>query len=435
MWLLPVPLLPVMRRSSWRRTKSRRASSRTSGLVELGLEVPVEGLEGLALVEAAAVDAPLDALLELVRRPRRRGRARAARSAPGRSSRAPRRGARRVVERVGQSEELEVSSESLEDEVVVGGGAARVAACVRLGMACLLGVCGADARGRATAGGRTRRGRAARCARAPSVSLEPSARSPRRRTRRACAAAARAARMRSTARCSRAPKARGVAERGVDVGGVVALAQEQDLARVVAPTRGGPALLEAGRRRRRARPCSSKATRELVEIDGALALAAAGGGRRDRACRPAPRGASSWRAMQREVGGVDEELVLGDAHRQDVGDVLVGHGVAVAVPGDEAVDVADAVDDARGVVGVARQRHAGARCSSAKSSSARASLRARRRRSTMVSSQCGELGAHVVEVAEAAAVEEASARTPRSSARRGACRWGGRGGTARGRNS
>jgi hypothetical protein len=37
----------------------------------------------------------------------------------------------------------------------------------------------------------------------------------------------------------------------------------------------------------------------------------------------------------REIGGVNEELALGDADGQDVGDVLVGDGVAVAVPLDE----------------------------------------------------------------------------------------------------
>ena len=36
-------------------------------LVEAGLEVPVEGLEGLALDEATGIDAAADALLELVR--------------------------------------------------------------------------------------------------------------------------------------------------------------------------------------------------------------------------------------------------------------------------------------------------------------------------------------------------------------------------------
>ena len=54
-----------------------------------------------------------------------------------------------------------------------------------------------------------------------------------------------------------------------------------------------------------------------------------------------------------QVGGVDEQLVLGDAHGQDIGDVLIGDSVAISIEGDEAVDGADAVDDAGGVVGVA----------------------------------------------------------------------------------
>lgn len=41
-----------------------------------------------------------------------------------------------------------------------------------------------------------------------------------------------------------------------------------------------------------------------------------------------------------QVGLVDEELVLGDAHWQDLGDIIVGQRVPVAFPGDEALDVA-----------------------------------------------------------------------------------------------
>ena len=48
--------------------------------------------------------------------------------------------------------------------------------------------------------------------------------------------------------------------------------------------------------------------------------------------------------------------MLGDAHREDVGDILVGQRVPVALPGDEALDAAQLVEHARGVVGVARQR-------------------------------------------------------------------------------
>lgn len=51
-----------------------------------------------------------------------------------------------------------------------------------------------------------------------------------------------------------------------------------------------------------------------------------------------------------EIGGVNEELTLGNADGQDVGDMLVGDGVAVALPLDEPVDAGEAVDDASGVV-------------------------------------------------------------------------------------
>src|SRR5262249_14783449 len=95
---------------------------------------------------------------------------------------------------------------------------------------------------------------------------------------------------------------------------------------------------------------------ELVEIDGALAPRGrmvtrwielvAGTARGELVARDAT-----------EVGGVDEQLALGGAHGQDVGHVLVGDGVAVAVPVDEAIDAADTVGDTGGVVGVARQRN------------------------------------------------------------------------------
>lgn len=54
-----------------------------------------------------------------------------------------------------------------------------------------------------------------------------------------------------------------------------------------------------------------------------------------------------------EVGGVHEELALGDADRQEIGDVVVGNGVAVSLPVYEAVDAAQAIGDAGRVVGVA----------------------------------------------------------------------------------
>lgn len=57
-----------------------------------------------------------------------------------------------------------------------------------------------------------------------------------------------------------------------------------------------------------------------------------------------------------EIGGVDEQLALRDAYREQIGDVVVGHGVPVALVVDEAIDAAEAVGDARRVVRVGRQR-------------------------------------------------------------------------------
>jgi hypothetical protein len=91
-------------------------------LVEAGLEVPVEGLEGLALDEPAGVDAPGDALLELVCGLgaedvlEERGRA-------GTLAGGPREPLVKLVARAGQSEEVEVSSEPVEDGIGVGSSA------------------------------------------------------------------------------------------------------------------------------------------------------------------------------------------------------------------------------------------------------------------------------------------------------------------------
>ena len=97
-------------------------------LVDAGLEGPVEGLERLALDEPALVDAPRDALLELVRGLRAEdvleegGRA-------GPLAGRPRELLVEIRERPGQPEELEMSSEPGEDGLVGGGAAvARLAA-------------------------------------------------------------------------------------------------------------------------------------------------------------------------------------------------------------------------------------------------------------------------------------------------------------------
>ncbi len=141
-------------------------------------------------------------------------------------------------------------------------------------------------------------------------------------------------------------------ERGAEVGGGVALAQEQDLASVVA----GEAALGGGEAGEEAGSVEADVGEGLLDLGEVGAAAIPGwvdelridvhpsAARREFVARHEP-----------EIGGVDEELVLGDADREDLGDVVVGDGVAVAVDGDEAVGAADAIEDAGRVVGVERQ--------------------------------------------------------------------------------
>lgn len=74
-------------------------------------------------------------------------------------------------------------------------------------------------------------------------------------------------------------------------------------------------------------------------------------------------------ARRSSSSAIHEELALRDAKRQDVHDVVVRDGVLVARPRDEAVDAAHAIDSARRVIGMTRQRNQ-ACFSSAKRSSA-----------------------------------------------------------------
>lgn len=89
-------------------------------LVEARLEVPVEDLEGLALDKAAGVDAAVDALLELMCS---LGTEEVLEEGGGAGALAggPDEVRVELVERVGQAEEVEVSSEASGDEVVVAG--------------------------------------------------------------------------------------------------------------------------------------------------------------------------------------------------------------------------------------------------------------------------------------------------------------------------
>jgi hypothetical protein len=130
MWLLPVPLVPGDDEVVVPAHEVEMGEFGHEGLVERGLEGPVEGFEGLVLSQAADLDAASHSLFELACGFRtqdtleQRGGAWAFSLCP----------AERVVEpfeRGGQPEEGEVSPESLEDFVsgvgsfgVAGGGAA-----------------------------------------------------------------------------------------------------------------------------------------------------------------------------------------------------------------------------------------------------------------------------------------------------------------------
>ena len=201
-----------------------------------------------------------------------------------------------------------------------------------------------------------------------------------------------------------------VAEGGVEIGGGEALSEQQDLARLMCPQARRPGAHEA----EEAGGVPShvlEGDTELVEVEGALL---SGPGVEPGRIEPEPL-ATGDELVARDAGevcGVDEELALGDADGQDIGHVVVGHGVGVALPGDEAVDRADAVDDARGVVGVARQRH------EVRSLAGEAIERGLAMAAALVCDvvePARELGSQVLEVAEGAAVEEGALDFPEAS--------------------
>ncbi len=201
----------------------------------------------------------------------------------------------------------------------------------------------------------------------------------------------------------------GMAERAVEVGGGEALAQEQDLARVVArlPRRMGPEQTGEKGRGHRAHLLESDA--QLVEVDDSAAPRLVRARRRHVRAGAARRELVARDAAQ--VGGVDEELVLRDADGQEVGHVLVRHRVAVAVPRDEAVDAAHAVDDPRGVVGVHGQRHERELLVGKQLERAALELLVLAHVTDRVLPM-GELSAEVVDVAETAPVEKTALEFP-----------------------
>ncbi|HRC56427.1 MAG TPA: hypothetical protein PKU97_10915 [Kofleriaceae bacterium] len=120
-------------------------------------------------------------------------------------------------------------------------------------------------------------------------------------------------------------------ERAVDLVGAVARAQEQDLPGLRAPAAGracahqpeklGGAVAHVG-----------EGDLELIEVDRRMPLR-----RRVQARRVElePRTARGELVAgdAAQIGGVHEQLALGDPDRQQIGDVVVGHGVVVAAPG------------------------------------------------------------------------------------------------------
>ena len=143
-----------------------------------------------------------------------------------------------------------------------------------------------------------------------------------------------------------------VRERGEQRGGLVSFAQSKHLAGVVTG-RAGRVLLERGQEGGGRGAKIGEGAAQLVEIGAALGMSwtmsvdnglELGATRQERVAGDTA-----------QIGLVDEQLGCGDAHREDIGDVLVGQRIPIALPGDEALDVAQLVEHAGGVVGVARQ--------------------------------------------------------------------------------
>ena len=146
-----------------------------------------------------------------------------------------------------------------------------------------------------------------------------------------------------------------VPEGRVEIFGRVTLTEQEDPARLPAPLsrwRGG----QLAKKLMGALAHALESIRELILVHGGLS----NGTMMKPPGIQAESATASHELMGRyafEIGSVDEELALGDAYWQDVGDVIVRDGVTVSLPVDVTVDAAHAIDHARGVVGVTRQGH------------------------------------------------------------------------------
>ena len=106
-----------------------------------------------------------------------------------------------------------------------------------------------------------------------------------------------------------------------EVGGIVPVAQSEDLTGVIA-RRARLAFLEGEEEGVRRVSETVEGRAQLAEIGTTVGVAGAVPGK-DRVLLRAP-GLERVMRDQGQVGLVDEELVFGDAHGQDLGDVLVG---------------------------------------------------------------------------------------------------------------
>jgi hypothetical protein len=142
----------------------------------------------------------------------------------------------------------------------------------------------------------------------------------------------------------------GMRQRADEVCRVEAGAERQDAPGVV-PGRSRQGLLQCGEEARRGIAKLCEGTAQLIEVRAAVGQAGPVAGK-----RRVLAGATRLELVARDAGQVrlvDPQLLLGHPHRQDLGDVLVGQGVAIAIPGEVALDVAQPVKHASGVVGVA----------------------------------------------------------------------------------
>ena len=198
------------------------------------------------------------------------------------------------------------------------------------------------------------------------------------------------------------PEAGGVREGVVDIAAVVACAEQENLAGVVRPD---ARRVRCGKHRQE---CGGAVAHlleggaELVDVDGGLASGARMQAERVDLLAAATRA----KLVAREAGEarpVDEELRLRNAQREEVGHVVIGDGVPVSHPLDVAVDAAEAIRDARGVVGMLRQRDQ-VGCLVAKPIEGRLTMTG-----TSIDDAIepvGELRREVIAIAKGAAVEE-----------------------------